>query len=156
MDVEISRWGDPEKDDLQFLIQPPEEPHYYRFSTKNGDVYEQGGTTYEFTWNPDEVSWYSPVAGGHFFTYTTEEALAMGQPNRVQCLPANMEIRLNLWNMNGGVLPMEMSPGQSVEVVIGDFVYEPNGVVGVEVGGVCAFDCQCVSNNCGRDNLCQL
>jgi len=144
VDVELGRMGDPNSEfDAQFLVQPPEEPNLYRFSTKDENgKYQQAPQSYEFTWNPALIAWDTSLGVDHF--YSSEQAVTLGFEDYVQCLPANLEVRINLWNVDGALVdPLEMSDEEMVEVIIDDFTYTPTGLTGVEDGGFCTKDCQC-------------
>jgi hypothetical protein len=150
VDVEISQWGDSTNEDVQFVVQPPETPHYYRFwsGSSSGGSVDQGGHSYEFTWLPTSISWYTTAGGGVSYEYTTKQARSMGLEDRIQCLPANVEIRINLWNMNGAVAPSSLSSTDYVEVVIDDFEFVPSDLQGAAGGSICSKSCQCVSGAC--------
>jgi hypothetical protein len=154
VDVEISRWNKPGDPDTQFLVQPPLDPHYERFYSGGGSTYDQGGHVYEFTWNPGKVTWYTDAAGGTNHSYATEDAIFMGLNDNVQCLPANVEVRLNLWNMFGNVMPVGMSAIQVAEVVIDDFTFTPSNLEYVMDGGYCTKPCQCDASSTCVSGIC--
>jgi hypothetical protein len=142
VDVEISQWGVDNNADVQFVAQPPEQPHYHRFFSGPGNTYSPGGKTYEFTWNPTSIVWKS--SSGETHTYTTEMALASGLVDYVQCLPADVEVRINIWNKNGAtVAPAGMADSHVAEVIIDSFTYTPSNVDGVANGKACSKHCQC-------------
>lgn len=143
VDIELSRWGNPDIMDGQFVIQPPEAPHYYRFWTGPNETMDQGGHVYQFTWNPTQVLWYTDANGGQELEYTTEQAIKEGLTDRIQCLPADVEVRINLWNVLGTNAPMDMEDGHVAEVVIDGFTFTPSGVAGVADGEYCSKHCQC-------------
>lgn len=145
VDIEISRWNDTTGMDGQFLVQPPGQPQMYRYYTGVGNTRSPGNNRYQFTWNPSEVKWYSTAGGGQSHSYTTKDAIDAGVDDFVQCLPANVEIRFNLWNMFGTQTPTDMKETDIVEVVIDDFKYTPSGLTGVKAGGYCTKNCQCES-----------
>lgn len=170
VDIEISRWNNPNNADGQFLIQPPEKPRMHRFSTGSDSVVVNRDASrvrrdtsdprrhnYEFTWNPGVVTWRTDAGGGHRHVVSTNGAVQGNFPDRVQCLPANVEVRINLWNMMGkDTNPTGMQPGDIARAVIGKFKYIPSGLTAVEVGGACTKDCQCgemancIQNRCSR------
>jgi beta-glucanase (GH16 family) len=155
VDIEVSQWGDSTNADVQFLLQPPEEPHFYRFvSGTNGDLV-QAPQTYEFTWLPTSVAWYSTAGGGQNLLYTTEQAVSAGQTDRIQCLPANIEARIALWStQSAGVDPVGMTTDHKVEVVVDSFVFTPIAVTGVADGEACSKSCQCLSGFCQNGAVC--
>ena len=147
VDIEISRFGHEQQWDIQFLVQPPEPLHYTRFYSDggNGTTFDQGNNkTYQITWQPTQMDWWTDAAGGRNYTYTTQQALDALFEDRIQCLPANMEIRINLWNFRGAI-PHSEFPGNTTvtRVVLDDFTFVPSGVTGVGVGETCSKDCQC-------------
>ena len=150
VDVELGRMADPNANtDGQFLVQPAEEPNLHRFSTKdeNGD-YQQAPQEYSFTWNPAEITWDTTAGSGVDHFYSSEQATTLGLEDYVQCLPTNLEVRINLWNLNGTLAtPMEMSDDEMVEVIIENFSYTPTNRTGVEDGGFCTKDCQCLEGS---------
>jgi hypothetical protein len=151
VDVEISRWMDPSNADTQFVIQPPEVPHYHRFfSGPQNGTYEPGGQVYSFEWNPTRIRW-TATKSGETYEYTTQMALEQNLPDRIQCLPANVEIRMNVWNVKGAdIAPTGMADTDVAQVVIDGFSYEPSGVAGVDDGELCSKHCQCS----GATSLC--
>jgi len=155
VDIEISRWGNRDIMDAQFVIQPPEEPHYQRFWTGPSESMDQGGHIYEFFWNPTNVTWVSDANGGQRLEYTTEQAITEGLTDRIQCLPtADIEVRMNLWSIDGTSQPMDMEDNQVVEVVIDSFLFEPNYIEGVEDGEFCSKHCQCLGDSVCVNGIC--
>lgn len=155
VDIEISRWNIPANPDGQFLVQPPNLPQIYRFYTgAMGSTYDQGGHKYEFTWSPGDVKWYTDAGGGQNHSYATQDAIFAGLNDYVQCLPADVEVRINLWNMFGSVLPVGMNDDQLVEVVIDDFSFTPSGQTAVMDGGYCTKGCQCDTSSICVNGIC--
>jgi hypothetical protein len=154
VDVEISRWNIPGNPDAQFLVQPPEDQQLYRFNSGAGSTYDQGGHVYDFTWNPGKVTWYTDAAGGKNHSYATEDAIFAGLNDYVQCLPTDVEIRMNLWNMFGSVLPVGMLDNQVVEVVVDDFSFTPSNLEYVMDGGYCTKHCHCGPSSLCSNGIC--
>jgi hypothetical protein len=156
VDIEISRWGTKSNADAQFLVQPPGSPQQLRFfSGATGSTYQQGGNTYEFMWAPGSIQWSTTAGGGRNHTYSVSDALAVGAPDYVQCLPAKVEVRMNLWHIHGSSQqPDELSKNQVVQVIIDNFTYTPSGLTGLAVGGTCTKSCQCQPNLSCDDNRC--
>ncbi|GKY96461.1 hypothetical protein MPSEU_000605600 [Mayamaea pseudoterrestris] len=149
VDIEIGQFGNSSNADAQFLLQPPEQPHYYRFWTGSEGVCEQSPQTYEFTWLPTSVAWYSSAGGGQNHLYTTQEAISTSQTDRVQCMPSSIEARASLWSIRGAeVAPDGMKENQQVQVVFDKFTFTPLGVTGVADGEACSKNCQCLSGYC--------
>lgn len=157
VDVEISRWNIAKNEDAQFLVQPPEEPHYYRFHTGGEpSVFDQNGHTWEFTWNPNNITWYTTAGGGISHDYSTEQANFLGTEDRIQCLPADVELRFNVWNLLGTATPTGMNPNERVEVVIDQLTYTPSGETAVSNGGACSKTCQCEASSQCISGICTL
>jgi hypothetical protein len=153
VDIEISRWNETNNADTQFLFQPPESPQLFRFYSGSGSTYDQGHV-YEFTWNPGKVAWYTDAAGGKNHSYTTEDALFAGLNDYVQCLPADVEVRINLWNIFGSVLPVGMLDSQIVQVVIDNFSFTPSNLQYVVDGGACTKHCNCDASSMCVNGIC--
>ena len=99
------KWDNATNDNAQFLVQPPGLPQQFRFSTGGN----QSGHKWRFTWNPGEITWSADAAGGKSHTYSTREAIDDEREDHVQCLPANVDVRMNLWNLYGERTPTGMS-----------------------------------------------
>ena len=150
VDIEIAQWNIPGQADIQYLVQPPGEPHKYRFYSGEGNTYNQAPHTYSFDWRPAEIEWNSDAGGGQSFTLTTQDALDAGKPDYIQCMPADVEVRLNLWHLFGDSQPSGLQDSHIVEVVIDDFQFTPNGLTALVDGSTCSKDC-----HCGPDSTCQ-
>jgi hypothetical protein len=81
-------------------------------------------------------------------------ALAANLVDNIQCLPADVEVRINLWNMNGAVAPSGMADNHIVEVVIDGFSYTPSNVQGVANGQACSKHCQCLGTSRCVNGIC--
>lgn len=150
VDIELSQWDIDDLADVQYLVQPPGDPHKYRFFSGQGNTFEQAPHTYKFDWRPAEIEWNSDAGGGqHTFIYKTQDALDAGQPDYTQCMPADVEVRMNLWHLYGYTAPKGLSDIHMVEVVIDDFKFTPNGLTALPEGGTCSKDC-----HCDRSSLC--
>mmetsp|Transcript_4561 Transcript_4561/g.6482 ORF Transcript_4561/g.6482 Transcript_4561/m.6482 type:complete len:563 (+) Transcript_4561:36-1724(+) len=158
VDVEISQWGSSTNPDAQFLMQPPGSPQLYRFYTgASGTTLDQGNHWYNFTWNPGMVSWASDAGGGKTHSYTTEAAIESGLTDYVQCLPADMEVRMNLWMMKDQTGPAGMTDTDRVKVIIDDFKFSSSGETHVPDGGYCSKHCMCKSTSeCNNGRCVQL
>jgi hypothetical protein len=145
VDVEISQWNDAANSDAQFLVQPPGLPHMHRFYSGPGGVkntFEQNNV-YGFDWNPGEITRFSPAGGGQSFVYNVAMALGSKQIDYVQCMPANLEIRINLWHRFGNSKPPELEDHHVVEVVIDEFDFVTGEKEFIPDGGTCTKHCQC-------------
>ena len=158
VDVEIARWNIEDLSDVQYLVQPPGDPHKYRFFSGppgGNTAYHQAPHEYKFDWRPAEIEWNSDAGGGgHTFVYSTQMALDAGQPDYTQCLPADVEVRMNLWNLFGDSIPEGMQDTYMVEVVIDDFHFTPNGLTALPENGVCSKDCHCSESSSCQKNRC--
>lgn len=154
VDVELSQWNVPGNADVQFLVQPPGSPQQYRFFSGNQGGFRQAPHVYGFEWKPAEIQWFSSAGGGQSFIYNSQAALAANQPDYTQCMPAQVEVRINLWDQFGSYSPPNgLQDYHSVEVVIDSFQFIPSGLKAVPNGGVCTKDCQCGdSGRCLRNS----
>ena len=146
VDVEISRWNTETNADVQFLVQPPFAPQMYRFFSGAGDTYNQSDQSYSFNWLPGGIYWSSTAGGnsGKTHEYTVEDSVSQHRQDFVQCLPKNVEIRMNLWNTQGVSAPDGLSDTDYVKVVIDDFQYIESDQKHIPAGNSCSKHCQCV------------
>lgn len=143
--------------DARFAVQPATDFSSYSFFTGESRSYNQAPRLHKFDWRPNKIEFYSSSGEfGETFTYSTQEALDAGEPDFNQCLPADIEIRLSLWNLYGTQKPTEIESDDTVvEVVIDDFEYTPRrGLEHVPNGGACSKDCQCSPSSRCYDNTC--
>jgi hypothetical protein len=112
MDTEISRWGDPDGKNAQYVVQPYYVPaNVVRFSAPAGRL------TYSFLWEPGRVSFktvHRPNGGSG--QAISEHAFTSGVP-----LPGGEAVHLNLYAFADKKRPLE----HEVEVVIEKFDYLP-------------------------------
>lgn len=93
--MEISVFGDVGGPDVNFLVQPPGEPQQAKlYSGGTEGQYDQSGHSYKFDWEPGMISWYSDAAGGLSHVYSSDKIIEYYSPSYIQCLPADVEIRV--------------------------------------------------------------
>lgn len=160
VDIELGRWNIRDNGDVQFLVQPPGNPQMHRFysgapPTISLPVYDQAPHDYSFSWNPAKIEWRSTAGGGQTFTYGAQEALREQQPDYTQCMPAQVEVRMNLWNLFGSSKPQGMEDTHAVQVVIDKFEFKPSGEKALPESGICTKDCQCDENSRCLQNRCR-
>lgn len=148
VDIELSKWNDPNNADAQFLVQPDGFPQKKRFFTgrQNDNTTQQGGQAYEVTWSPGSITWSTTAGGGQSHEYSAELALSEGREDLVQCLPANLDVRINIWNMLSVGDPPGLAIDEEVVVVLGEFSYSEMTERFRGVGRRCSKDCQCESS----------
>jgi hypothetical protein len=110
LDVELGRWGSPNNDIAQFVVQPYTRPeNIIRFSLPA----DATSSVHSFTWAPRQVHFTSQVRGAvlqdHVFTH------------RVPA-PDKENVRMNLWVAAGRV-----PAGGVLEVAIRSFEFLPDG-----------------------------
>ena len=157
VNIDISRFDQADGADAQFAVQPAIPFNTYRFYSGGDDGdYQQPRRTYMFDWRPAEIEFYADVEEGQSFSYSTQRSLEAGEPDFTQCLPADIEIRMSLWNQYGSLPPTELAGKDSyiVEVVIDDFSYTPSGLESVPDGGACSKDCHCADGSKCFSNVC--
>jgi len=130
VDVEVSRWGSNQTNDAQFVVQPADP--IQRFDTQQN----QSGV-YSFEWLPTSI-YFAHDKGVEATLSTT-----LGRPDPIECLPAQVELRLNLWNLGGSEMPLEMNEGDEIRVLVDEVTYAPSSETHVAVGDSCSKDCQC-------------
>jgi hypothetical protein len=115
MDTEISRWGDPDGKNAQFVVQPYYVPaNVVRFSAPSGHL------TYSFRWEPGRVS-FRTVRGGEPVHGPAGETIAEHTFTSGVPLPGGEAVHMNLY-----VFANKNSPIQhEAEVVIEKFEYLP-------------------------------
>lgn len=152
--IDVSRYDSENGKDAQFVVQPATDFNTRKFFTGDDQTYAQAPRTYNFDWRPAKIEFDSDA--GKKFTYSTNRALKNNQPDYTQCLPADVEVRIGLWNLYGNLPPTDMAgtPDHVVEVIIDDFTYTPSGLEFVKDGGVCSKDCHCSPSSQCLGNVC--
>ena len=112
LDIEISRWGDPDVPNAQYVVQPYYVPaNVTRFSAPAGLL------THSFRWEPGRASFQTTrgrnARGAHF---VHRKAFASGVPS-----PGAERVRMNLYYFRYAPKP----PQADVEVVIERFHHLP-------------------------------
>jgi hypothetical protein len=112
LDIELSRWGDPNAKNAQYVIQPFYVPdNFVRFTVPAGAM------THGFRWQPGSVSFKtlegSTAAGAKT---VSEHVFSSGIPT-----PAGETIHIDLYDFHHVENPSQ----QPVEVVIESFEYSP-------------------------------
>jgi hypothetical protein len=108
LDVEISRWGNPDNKDVQYVVQP----HYvaanvYRFNQPADRL------THSFRWEPDRALFQTLRSSG---AVVARREFTSGTP-----VPGAESVRMNLLYYRASARP----PSGNVEVVIEKFQYLP-------------------------------
>jgi hypothetical protein len=112
LDIEITRWGDPDSKNAQYVVQPFYVPaNVYRFTSPAGPL------TYSFRWEPERVLFRTgrgaePGPSG----VIAEHAFTTGIPS-----PGGESVRLNLYIFGSAKSPLQ----NEAEVVIEKFEYLP-------------------------------
>ena len=113
MDIEISRWGEPQDKNAQFVIQPYVVPaNTVRFNAPAGSL------TYWMAWGPGRVS-FKTTRGFNSRSASSviaEHAFTSGVPS-----PGNERIHMNLYAYGNRLHPVQ----RELEVVIEKFEFLP-------------------------------
>ncbi len=108
VDIEISRWGDPNSKNAQYVMQPSYVPaNVFRFSAPAGLI------THSFSWQPGRMSFKSVRKNGSPIAYYD---FTSGVPS-----PGLESIRMVLYVYRGG----KILPEKEDEVVVESFTYLP-------------------------------
>ena len=107
IDVELSRWGDAEDANAQYVLQPWEaDGHLHRFT-----VGDQVPVTHAFRWGPGRIDWRTEAEGEPLHQWSYAAADVPPQGNEVP--------RLNLWLIDG------RAESRGDEVVVSRFEHTP-------------------------------
>jgi hypothetical protein len=115
IDIEISRWGETNNQNAQFVVQPYKNLlNIYRFQIPNS----LPASTYLFTWKPDQVSCRSTkvgtVSGSASGEVIEEHSFNKGVPQA-----GGENARINLWLRRG----QPSAEGKEIEVIISRFEF---------------------------------
>ena len=113
IDVEVSRWGNPENDNAQFVVQPyTVARNIVRFTIPK----DAKSTTHAFAWSSDRVTCESAEVQGSPESRRVIKAhtFTQGIPR-----PGDENARINLWLMSGRA----PADGEPVEVVFTGFEF---------------------------------
>ncbi len=129
IDIEFSRWGDENNDNLLYTVQsgvlpnPPENYDSFNMAL-NGDF-----STHSFVWESNRISFQS--LHGHYDSppdpmYIINSWNYFGDDNPI---PGNEKVHINLWliDTNGDGIGDPPSDGQEAEIIIKGFEYVPTG-----------------------------
>ena len=117
IDIEFARWGNAaDPTNAQFVVQPWDQSGNLRRYTA---VLTDTAATHSFDWQPDSVTFFS--APGHTLNPNPPDAFATWVYTNTISIPdpATVNVRLNLWLLNGNA----PSDGQPIEVVIEAFYF---------------------------------
>lgn len=111
IDIEVSRWGDPQNSNGQYVVQPYAAPgKMHRFPLALSGM----GSSHRFEWRPGAIAFSSRSESGSMLArwrYEGPDVPPQGQEN----------VRLNLWLFRG----TPPSDGREVEVVVTGFEFRP-------------------------------
>ena len=116
IDVEISKWGNENNKNGQFVVQPYTNPmSIVRFEIPRG----LSATTHSFTWKPDSVFCQS-VKG---ITGAPEKSIVIEEHAFTQGIPqaGGENARINLWLISG----KPPKDGKEAEIIISKFEFVP-------------------------------
>jgi hypothetical protein len=109
IDIEVSRWNNPENANAQCVVQPYDRPGAIIRFEVSASLKQP---VYSFTWTPEAVTCAVADAGGFRFEHRFTDALP---------IPGDENARINLWQI-GGQPPLGDQPQ---EVVISGFSFTP-------------------------------
>jgi hypothetical protein len=116
IDIEFSRWSNPDNLNSQYVVQPWENPlNMHRFNTELAEL----NSTHIFTWNKDSIHFQS-FKGHHQYppnkSYLINEWKYKAKDIPI---PGNENVRINLWLFNG----IKPSDEKEVEIVLKKFEF---------------------------------
>jgi hypothetical protein len=113
LDIEISRWGDPQIANAQYVVQP-----YYVAANVRRFVAPAGRLTHAFRWEPGKASFHTTrgAGGGPAAPLVAAHEFTAGVPS-----PGNERVRMNLYFFRYSPTALQ----KEVEVVVEKFTYLP-------------------------------
>jgi hypothetical protein len=117
IDIEFSRWGQPENDNAQYVVQPWDKTtNIHRFNVVLGDQ----TSTHSFLWQPEGIHFQSSYGYQTIspFPADIQSWYYEGDDNPP---PGEENVRINLWLRNGEA----PTDGQDSEVIISNFIFTP-------------------------------
>jgi hypothetical protein len=117
IDIEFSRWGQPENDNGQYVVQPYyKTANIHRFNVVLGNQ----TSTHSFLWQPDGIFFQSSY-GYQTATPFPADIQSWSYEGSDNPSPGGENIRFNFWLRNGEA-PLD---GQDSEVIISSFSFTP-------------------------------
>jgi len=117
IDIELSRWGDPENENSQFVVQPfDREGNLERFET----VLSGSVSRFRFDWQAEQVRFLAQ-RGSADEPDSADVILEWLYTGPDIPSPGDARAHINLWLLNGDA----PGDGEPVEVVISEFRHEP-------------------------------
>jgi hypothetical protein len=111
LDIELSRWGNPQAKNAQYVIQPfYAPPNLVRFTAPAGIL------TYEFRWNPDSIAFRTYSGTADAAKTIANHVFTSGVPS-----PAHGTLHINLYDFHHA----ESSTERPAEAVIQSFEFIP-------------------------------
>ncbi len=118
IDIEVSRWGNPDMTNMQFSVQPSnvlENRHRFELQ-QNGEA-----TTHRFTWTPERVEFVSWHGHGEYPPPPELEVARFVVEGSVVPRPARARAYFNFWRYQG--LPLQEASRE--KIIISDFRFTP-------------------------------
>lgn len=118
IDIEFSRWGNPETPDAAYTVHPDTEPrNQFRF-----DIAQEGeATTHRFVWAPGEVTFQSWHGHGAYPPPPELEIARFTVTSEAVPEPGGARVYFNYWRFRGEPL----QTGSTPVVIIRDFRFHP-------------------------------
>ncbi len=147
IDFEFSKWGDPQDDNGQFVVQPYTVPeNIHRFDVDYSGSGGNDTTTHSWTWSTDAIDFESghgaipPPFPGSIESWHYDGAAVPSEGDE--------RVRLNLWLFHTAA----PASGQDVEVIISNFQFHesPPGVPALGPWGLWALAAVLVGSACSR------
>ena len=117
IDIEFSRWSQPENDNAQYVVQPwQKSANIHRFNVVLGNQ----TSTHSFLWQPTGIIFQSSY-GDQTATSSPADIQSWVYGGDDNPPPGNENVRINLW-LNNGAAPIDE---QDSEVIISNFTFTP-------------------------------
>lgn len=144
IDIEFAKWGYPENDNAQYVVQPYYEiGNMHRF---NVDCSTQDTTTNIFTWSRDKITFRS-YYGDFSLVLTAEDMITSWFYTRSSNIPPEgaENPRINFWLMSG----LAPTDGNDAEIVIKSFQYIPDITAEIDFIDFARFALYWLETECG-------
>ncbi len=118
IDIEFSRWGNPDMTNIQFSVQPSNvEENRHRFDlTQSGEA-----TTHRFNWTPGRVEFVSWHGHGEYPPPPEMEVARFVVEGNVVPEPSRARAYFNFWRYQG----VPLQGAEREEVIVSDFRFTP-------------------------------
>jgi len=114
LDIEFAKWGHPDSNPIQYVIQPSKPQNMHTFKPNS----MPNSSTHRILWSPDEVGFES--LEGHTLKADEKNTIEKWDFKKLPFQPTSERVMINLW-LAGGRPPIDE---KEVELVIAKFSHD--------------------------------